>query len=109
MAPNPVIPAADKITTEARTATSTRRAAQLTGHLAPAEEQAELEVRPVLPIPYPVSRLKLDRDHSIDQVRPLKVAVIGAGLSGINAGILLPAKVPGIDLVIFEKNRDVVS
>jgi cation diffusion facilitator CzcD-associated flavoprotein CzcO len=33
--------------------------------------------------------------------------VIGAGLSGINAGILFPAKVPGIDLTIFEKNADV--
>jgi cation diffusion facilitator CzcD-associated flavoprotein CzcO len=30
-------------------------------------------------------------------------------LSGINAGILLPAKVPGIQLTIFEKNDDVVS
>jgi hypothetical protein len=32
-----------------------------------------------------------------------------AGLAGINAGILLPAKVPGIQLTIFEKNEDVVS
>ncbi|OBT76266.1 hypothetical protein VF21_03316 [Pseudogymnoascus sp. 05NY08] len=35
------------------------------------------------------------------------VAVIGAGISGITAGILLPAKVPGIDLTIYEKNSDV--
>jgi len=35
------------------------------------------------------------------------VAVIGAGLSGITAGILLPAKVPGIKLQIFDKNPDV--
>jgi cation diffusion facilitator CzcD-associated flavoprotein CzcO len=33
--------------------------------------------------------------------------VIGAGLSGISAGVLLPAKVPGIKLKIFEKNADV--
>jgi cation diffusion facilitator CzcD-associated flavoprotein CzcO len=33
--------------------------------------------------------------------------VIGAGLSGITAGVLLPVKVPGINLVIFEKNADV--
>jgi len=32
---------------------------------------------------------------------------VGAGLAGINAGILLPAKVPGINLTIFEKNADV--
>lgn len=32
--------------------------------------------------------------------------MIGAGLSGITAGILLPAKVPGLQLTIFEKNAD---
>lgn len=37
-----------------------------------------------------------------------KVAVIGAGLTGITAGILLKAKVPQIDLTIIEKNADVV-
>lgn len=38
-----------------------------------------------------------------------QVAVIGAGISGITAGVFLPVKVPGIDLTIFEKNADVVS
>lgn len=33
--------------------------------------------------------------------------MIGAGLSGVTAGILLPAKVPNIDLTIFDKNADV--
>ena len=33
--------------------------------------------------------------------------MVGAGLSGITAGVLLPIKVPGINLVIFEKNADV--
>ena len=33
--------------------------------------------------------------------------MVGAGLSGITAGVLLPVKVPGIKLVIFEKNADV--
>jgi hypothetical protein len=107
MAPNPVIPATDKTTAEARTTTSTRRVAQLTGHLAPSDETELVNVRPVLPIQYPVSKLQLDASRSIDQVRELKVAVIGAGLAGINAGILLPAKVPGIKF--FEKNNDVVS
>ena len=45
----------------------------------------------------------------IDEVRELKVAVIGAGITGITAGILLPIKVPGIHLTILEKNDDVVS
>ena len=48
-------------------------------------------------------------EHPIDNYRELRVAVVGAGLSGISAGALLPAKVPGIKLTIFEKNADVVS
>jgi hypothetical protein len=109
MAPTRVIPNADKVSPEAQTSSSTRRVAQLTNHLAPAEQTEQLNTRPALPIEYPVSRLQLDLNHCIDDVRELKVAVIGAGLAGINAGILLPAKVPRIRLTIFEKNNDVVS
>ncbi|KAI8933140.1 hypothetical protein NX059_009781 [Plenodomus lindquistii] len=107
MAPTDVIPVADKTTSASQTSPSTRRVAQLTGHLAPAKETEQVDTRPVLPIDYPVSKLQLDGSRYIDHVRALKVAVIGAGLAGINAGILLPAKVPGIDLTIFEKNSDV--
>jgi hypothetical protein len=57
---------------------------------------------------YPASNLELP-DHHIDEVRSLRVTVIGAGLAGILAGILLPAKVPNIQLTILEKNTDVVS
>ena len=46
-------------------------------------------------------------DHPIDEYRPLRVAIIGAGLSGTTAGALLPAKVPNIDLTIYEKNSDI--
>lgn len=109
MAPNSVIPAADKTTPEAQTSTSTQRVAQLTGHLAPAKETEQAGTRPSPSIDYPVSKHQFDPSRYIDNVRELKVAVIGAGLSGINAGILLPAKVPGIKLTIFEKNSDVVS
>lgn len=56
---------------------------------------------------YPESDLTLE-DRCIDDFRPLRVAVIGAGLSGILSGILLPAKVPNVQLTIFEKNKDVV-
>lgn len=48
-------------------------------------------------------------DHFIDKPRSLKVAIVGAGLTGILAGIILPAKVPGIELTIFEKNHDVAG
>lgn len=47
-------------------------------------------------------------EHPVDQVRDIKVGVIGAGLSGVIAGVLLPAKVPGLDLRIYDKNPDVV-
>jgi 2-polyprenyl-6-methoxyphenol hydroxylase-like FAD-dependent oxidoreductase len=47
-------------------------------------------------------------DRHIDTSRQLRVAVIGAGVSGVSAGVLLPAKVPGIKLVIYDKNADVV-
>ncbi|KAJ5561302.1 hypothetical protein N7461_000063 [Penicillium sp. DV-2018c] len=46
-------------------------------------------------------------EHPVDVVRPIKVGVIGAGLSGITAGVLLPAKLPGLDLRIYDKNADV--
>ncbi|KAL4895280.1 hypothetical protein BDV59DRAFT_199951 [Aspergillus ambiguus] len=46
-------------------------------------------------------------EHPIDEVRPIKVGIIGAGLSGITAGALLPAKLPGLDLRIYDKNADV--
>lgn len=59
-------------------------------------------------VKYPHSHLKLE-NHPVDQERCLKVAVIGAGMAGVLAGVLLPVKVPGIDLKIYEKNSDVVS
>lgn len=55
----------------------------------------------------PESKFELE-EHPVDQVRPIKVGIIGAGLSGITAGILLPAKLPGLDLRIWDKNADVV-
>jgi hypothetical protein len=57
--------------------------------------------------PYPTD-FKI-HEHPLDDIRELKVAVIGAGLAGIIAGSLLPAKVPGIKLTILEKNADLVS
>jgi hypothetical protein len=57
---------------------------------------------------YPNVSFQLE-DRYIDEPRALRVVVIGAGLAGITAGILFPAKVPGINLTIFEKNEDVVS
>jgi cation diffusion facilitator CzcD-associated flavoprotein CzcO len=55
--------------------------------------------------PFPTT-FKINDERHIDEPRSLRVAVIGAGLTGITAGVLLPIKVPGIDLTIFEKNDD---
>lgn len=52
--------------------------------------------------------LKLE-EHPIDEFPSIRVIVVGAGVSGITAGILLPAKVPNIDLVIYERQNDLVS
>ncbi|KAI1210378.1 FAD/NAD(P)-binding domain-containing protein [Annulohypoxylon truncatum] len=71
-----------------------------------AEEVAEQLLKEPEFSSYPVPTLKLENRY-IDEPRQLRVAVIGAGLSGVLAGILLPAKVPGIKLTIFEKNADV--
>lgn len=58
--------------------------------------------------PYELPTLPLV-DKFIDEPRPLRVAVIGGGLSGVLSGALLPKKVPSIKLTIFEKNGDFVS
>ncbi|SPO01827.1 related to monooxigenase [Cephalotrichum gorgonifer] len=50
--------------------------------------------------------MKLE-DHPIDAIRPLRVVVVGSGISGITAGIFLPVKVPEINLVIYERGDDI--
>lgn len=61
-----------------------------------------------VPASYPKPKFSLV-DRFIDEPRPLRVGVIGGGLAGVLAGILLPAKAPGIKLTIYEKNHDFVS
>lgn len=43
----------------------------------------------------------------VDNMRPLKVIVIGAGYSGIYCGIRIPEKLRNVELVIYEKNAGV--
>ena len=45
--------------------------------------------------------------RSVDDVRPLKVIGIGAGISGILAAIRLPRKLKNSELVIYDKNEEV--
>ena len=66
--------------------------------------------KPSYPQPYANAQTKLPLiDRYIDEPRQLRVAVIGGGLSGILAGVLLPEKVPGIQLTIYDKNYDFVG
>ncbi|KAI0682006.1 FAD/NAD-P-binding domain-containing protein [Earliella scabrosa] len=46
-------------------------------------------------------------EFSIDEYRPMKVVVIGAGFSGITAGIRFPQKIPNLELTIYEKSAGV--
>ncbi|KAJ4503944.1 hypothetical protein HRR83_008758 [Exophiala dermatitidis] len=39
--------------------------------------------------------------------KPVKVIIVGAGIAGIAASILLPTKVPNLSYVLFEKNGSV--
>jgi len=45
--------------------------------------------------------------RSIDSRRPIRVVVIGAGISGILASIRFPQRIPNIELQVYEKNDDV--
>jgi hypothetical protein len=66
---------------------------------------SSIDNRPPLRTLFPPLNIE---EHPIDEVPRLKVVVVGAGIAGINAGILLPRKVPDIDLVILERHADLV-
>lgn len=48
-------------------------------------------------------------DHPIDATPAIRVVIVGAGISGITAAVLLPEKVSGIDLAIYERSREIVG
>jgi cation diffusion facilitator CzcD-associated flavoprotein CzcO len=45
-------------------------------------------------------------EKAIDDYRPIKVIVAGAGFSGVCAAIRFPQKIPNLTLTIYEKNKD---
>lgn len=57
-------------------------------------------------IPRPYQKPVLE-DRSIDEARPLRVVVIGAGISGILACIRFVQRIPNLELCIYDKNADV--
>jgi len=46
-------------------------------------------------------------DAPVENLRRLKVIVIGAGYSGIYCGIRIPERLRNVDLIIYEKNAGV--
>ncbi|KAL3470479.1 hypothetical protein BJX99DRAFT_267395 [Aspergillus californicus] len=46
-------------------------------------------------------------DHPVDERAPIKAIVVGAGITGVTAGVLLPVKVPGLQLTIYERHSDI--
>lgn len=45
--------------------------------------------------------------RSIDEARPLRVVVIGAGISGILACIRFVQRIPNLEICIYDKNADI--
>lgn len=46
-------------------------------------------------------------DRSIDGARPVRVVIIGSGISGILASIRFRQRIPNLDLCVYERNPDV--
>jgi hypothetical protein len=46
-------------------------------------------------------------ERSVDEARPLRIVVIGAGISGILACIRFVQRIPNLDLCIYDKNADI--
>ena len=51
----------------------------------------------------------LMHDTPVENLRPIKVIVIGAGYSGIYLGIRIPERLRNCELVIYEKNDGVAG
>lgn len=47
------------------------------------------------------------RDATVENFRPMKVIVIGAGFSGVYCGIRIPQRLRNVGLTIYEKNDGV--
>lgn len=43
----------------------------------------------------------------VDDARPIRVICIGAGASGICAGVRFPQKIKNLSMTIYDKNADV--
>jgi heterodisulfide reductase subunit A-like polyferredoxin len=55
----------------------------------------------------PVEDKWIVEERSIDEARPLRVVIIGSGISGIIASIRFRQRIPNVDLCVYEKNEDI--
>lgn len=46
-------------------------------------------------------------DRPVDEYRPLRIAIIGSGISGIIASIRLRQRITNLELSVYEKNDDI--
>jgi hypothetical protein len=47
------------------------------------------------------------KDVPVENLRPLRVVVVGAGFSGILAAIRIPERLRNVEVVVYEKNEAV--
>jgi cation diffusion facilitator CzcD-associated flavoprotein CzcO len=61
-----------------------------------------------MPAPTPLPKYEeLLVSKPIDELRPVRVICIGAGVSGILTAIRFPREISNLELVVYDKNQDV--
>lgn len=65
------------------------------------------EETPQTPQPLQAEEKWVLEERSIDECRPLRIIVMGAGISGILATIRLTQRITNLDLCVYEKNADI--
>jgi hypothetical protein len=70
-------------------------------------KQAEEVQAPPTEKPLPQEPRSVIEERSVDEARPLRVVVIGAGISGIIACIRFVQRIPNLDLCVYDKNLDI--
>jgi hypothetical protein len=71
------------------------------------QEQPQASSKTSTETPQPDSNLPPLWDHCIDDLRPIKVICIGAGISGMCAAIRFNQRIKNLDFVAYEKNADI--
>ena len=56
---------------------------------------------------FTMGSIQVVSDYSIDYRRPIRVIVIGAGISGIISTIRIAQRIPNAEIQIYEKNTDI--